>query len=235
MSYCVNCGVELDPSLKKCPLCKVPVINPAEKAEETAVNTYPSQRDMNVPSINKTMWVKLLSIILVTPAAICLLTNLLYNGTVSWSLYAVGGIVVAWVIGVSPFLFKKPAAIKWIIFDVIAVLAYLKLIEFSAANNTWFLPAALPIVLGMAVLTLIITILIQRKVLRELYIAAAIFLAIGILLVGVEIVLDLYLTGKLSVEWSLFAAVSCLAMTIVFVILERQKRIKDQMKRRFHI
>ena len=28
MSYCVHCGVELDPSLKKCPLCNTPVLDP---------------------------------------------------------------------------------------------------------------------------------------------------------------------------------------------------------------
>lgn len=30
MSYCVNCGVELDRSLRACPLCNTPVINPRE-------------------------------------------------------------------------------------------------------------------------------------------------------------------------------------------------------------
>ena len=28
MSYCVNCGVELDNSAKKCALCATPVVNP---------------------------------------------------------------------------------------------------------------------------------------------------------------------------------------------------------------
>ena len=28
MSYCVNCGVKLEESLTKCPLCNTPVINP---------------------------------------------------------------------------------------------------------------------------------------------------------------------------------------------------------------
>ena len=28
MSYCVNCGVELDGSLQACPLCNTQVINP---------------------------------------------------------------------------------------------------------------------------------------------------------------------------------------------------------------
>ena len=37
MSYCVNCGVELDDSAKKCALCATPVINPniQTKPEET--------------------------------------------------------------------------------------------------------------------------------------------------------------------------------------------------------
>ena len=30
MSYCVNCGVELAPSEKNCPLCGTPVINPPQ-------------------------------------------------------------------------------------------------------------------------------------------------------------------------------------------------------------
>ena len=33
MSYCVNCGVKLDKSLKKCPLCNTVVYNPNIKEE----------------------------------------------------------------------------------------------------------------------------------------------------------------------------------------------------------
>ena len=33
MSYCVNCGVELDATAKKCALCDTPVYNPAQKQE----------------------------------------------------------------------------------------------------------------------------------------------------------------------------------------------------------
>ena len=35
MSYCVNCGVKLDPSLERCPLCNTPVINrPSRKKRD---------------------------------------------------------------------------------------------------------------------------------------------------------------------------------------------------------
>ena len=34
MSYCVNCGVELDASSRECPLCNTPVINPRERLQQ---------------------------------------------------------------------------------------------------------------------------------------------------------------------------------------------------------
>ena len=40
MSYCVNCGVELEKGAKKCPLCGTEVINPNEINEER-IHSYP--------------------------------------------------------------------------------------------------------------------------------------------------------------------------------------------------
>ena len=41
MSYCVNCGVELESSLQECPLCHTPVINPKEADREIPPSPYP--------------------------------------------------------------------------------------------------------------------------------------------------------------------------------------------------
>lgn len=45
MSYCVNCGVKLDPSLKYCPLCNTPVINPHDLSKMQPVSPFPKERD----------------------------------------------------------------------------------------------------------------------------------------------------------------------------------------------
>ena len=34
MSYCVNCGVQLDPAAKKCPLCGTPAWRPDPAAPD---------------------------------------------------------------------------------------------------------------------------------------------------------------------------------------------------------
>ena len=41
MSYCVNCGVELDPSAKTCPLCGTPAWHPELDARPTFPPTPP--------------------------------------------------------------------------------------------------------------------------------------------------------------------------------------------------
>ena len=44
MSYCVNCGVELDATLKDCPLCNTPVINPRELKEAQKRTPFPVEK-----------------------------------------------------------------------------------------------------------------------------------------------------------------------------------------------
>ena len=44
MSYCVNCGVELDASAEACPLCNTPVINPKEIPYSKKMTPFPKEK-----------------------------------------------------------------------------------------------------------------------------------------------------------------------------------------------
>ena len=44
MSYCVNCGVELDASATKCPLCDTPVYNPKAPEPSTQPSPFPKEK-----------------------------------------------------------------------------------------------------------------------------------------------------------------------------------------------
>ena len=41
MSYCVNCGVELDKTCSVCPLCNTKVINPNQPVDTVSPKPYP--------------------------------------------------------------------------------------------------------------------------------------------------------------------------------------------------
>ena len=44
MSYCVNCGVELDKTCGSCPLCNTPVYNPNQPVDTESVKPFPVQK-----------------------------------------------------------------------------------------------------------------------------------------------------------------------------------------------
>ena len=44
MSYCVNCGVELDSTAQACPLCHTPVFNPNELVDRKSPTPFPVER-----------------------------------------------------------------------------------------------------------------------------------------------------------------------------------------------
>ena len=43
MSYCVNCGVELDPTARYCPLCHTEVLNPKQPPDPTLPQPFPAR------------------------------------------------------------------------------------------------------------------------------------------------------------------------------------------------
>ena len=65
MSYCVNCGVELEKNCRECPLCDTPVINPREKISKDK-SVYPDE--IHIPkSLSKKYVVFVLTMILLIP------------------------------------------------------------------------------------------------------------------------------------------------------------------------
>ena len=80
MSYCVNCGVELEASEKNCPLCGVEVINPRMPYVEGAPRPYPARLDPINARMNRRLSRLYLSIIIAFPAVLTLSINYIYSG-----------------------------------------------------------------------------------------------------------------------------------------------------------
>ena len=107
MSYCVNCGVELEKSEKKCPLCGVEVINPAQPPEdkEPRQRHYPNRIEELSMNINKQFAAALLSVFMVFAAAICCVCNIIIDKSITWSQYVIGAIFFTWVVVTVPLIF----------------------------------------------------------------------------------------------------------------------------------
>ena len=97
MSYCVNCGVELDASARSCPLCGTPVINPRCPVDENATPPFPLVRREVEPVDRRSVgW--LLTGMLASAAVCCgLINGLAFFPSVPWALYVAGAVLTLWV------------------------------------------------------------------------------------------------------------------------------------------
>ena len=103
MSYCVNCGVELEISLSSCPLCNTPIVNPKQLAIQRAViSPFPKEKGI-VEDVKRTDLSILMCTILAATSLTCGITNLFVGKGVFWSLPIIGACILLWVFSL-PFL-----------------------------------------------------------------------------------------------------------------------------------
>ena len=92
MSYCVNCGVKLNPGAKVCPLCGTP----AWKPDPTAPAYFPTKRAEVRPASRREGAI-LITAMLSSVSLCCGMLNLLLPTERPWWLYVVGAAVMLWV------------------------------------------------------------------------------------------------------------------------------------------
>jgi hypothetical protein len=234
MSYCVNCGVELERSLKKCPLCGVPVVNPLMKEEEEEPPVFPQSRD-ELKKKDRTFWIGFFSIVYLVAIVTCVLCNLLFNPHSPWSAYAVAGILMIWVFTTSPFYFIKFDYRKMTGIDLVGILAGLLIIQAVTGGRNWFLAIALPIVACCFVMLMVFITLADKKILRGLGISAALVTAAGILAVLIEVFVDLYTLNIVSPAWSWFVVAPCLSIAALLILLDRNEKFRQELAKRLHM
>ena len=106
MSYCVNCGVELESSLVSCPLCNTPVINPNELPYVKKPSPYPEEMGQ-VEVVKRKDWAILLSVVCGATALTCGLLNFLVFDQNMWSLLVIGVCIIIWVAAFPAVIYTK--------------------------------------------------------------------------------------------------------------------------------
>lgn len=232
MSYCVNCGVELEKGCPACPLCDTPVINPREKnaAEEKPV--YPEE--LNIPkSLSKKYWVFVLSLIMLIPNLVLIVLDVLFfeNGVVK---FITGGSIVAWIWFLFPFLWKKQIPVVSLAIDAIALLVYLNMFRIYGVENGWFSSIVLPVVIALwAICNLFIFWL--KKPRSKSLIAVGVLGAVNVMTFIVEICINMFYNNKLQIAVSLVVTACCVSLMIFFAVMAKSKRLKAWVSRKFFV
>lgn len=233
MSYCVHCGVELDPSLKRCPLCNTPVLDPNSIPYFEVSSPYPAQRGKVEPARRKDAAI-FVSVLLSTISITCGLLNWLVFSSTSWSLLVIGFCLVLWVICIPFIFYRKLSPYLAVLFDGLAVSFYLYLISRLTGSADWLFYLGLPITALFTVL-LEIFMLFTLKVNHSFFaVTLYIFSLIPLSCIGIELLTRNFLEDPLRIAWSAIVLTVCVVFIIAIVTIMLLPRVREEARRRLH-
>ncbi len=233
MSYCVNCGVELDSSAQNCVLCNTPVIHPGREPHTSFAAPFPKEKGA-VEKVNRNDLAILISVFVLTTAMTCgLLNGFVFTGTL-WSLAVVGICVVLWVSVVPLLLFHKLSVYVSLFLDGLAVALYLCALAHMIDSYEWCYGLGLPIVVFVLIVAEIFVVCIRTLPKSFLTMALYVNLTVGVLCAGLECLIDRYLHGQIRLTWSAVVLTICCILAIVIITMLSRRRLRSAVRRRLH-
>lgn len=234
MSYCVNCGVELDKTADHCALCGTKVINPKEAVDTTSPPPYPTKKG-KVEVIKKSDSAILLSVVLGCTAAACGILNIFIFRESLWSLYIIGACLLLWLFCTPALIYSKIPIYVSILIDGIAIAIYVFLIALQVPERSWYLGLAIPIIV---LITILINIFILcRKFISSSILPTGLYLVLltGILNVGIELLIRNYLESDLYITWSAVVLTCSIIISGALLTIMTRSRLREEVRRRMHL
>lgn len=233
MSYCVNCGVELESSLQECPLCHTPVINLKETGREIPPSPYPVDKGQVEVVRRKDLGI-LLSVVLTATGGTCLLLNLLVFNRSLWSLLVIGICICLFVFTFPAVYYSKTPIYISLLADGVAVAVYLYMIAYLTPSTNWFWQLGLPIVMLVTLCMEIFTFLLKKIPFSVLSGALCLFIEIPLFCASLELLIRRMLLDPLRLTWSAVVLTVCVIIDVALVTILVKKRLRNEVRRRLH-
>lgn len=232
VSYCVNCGVELDNSAKACPLCDTPVINPNILGNGEPAPPFPTK--IELPKKVRSKYAAFIaSFLILLPNIICVITNLLLTPHELWSIYVVASSALVWFLAVFPFLMSKRHTYLILTIDAVVTNMYIFVFYYyNSAKTGWFLRLAVPLTCVFFLTVGILYAYFHKKknMIKSVLAILTALLALNIL---VCMIVNLYVRSVIVTYITMIFAVSCAILLILFIVANNNYRFRAWLSRKF--
>ncbi len=233
MSYCVNCGVELDGALQECPLCNTPVMNPREISRQKKPSPFPEEKGTVETIRRKDLGILASSILGATAVACGILNLLVFTGT-AWSLAVIGACLLVWVMMIPLVIYNRQSVYLSLLFDGVATGLYLFILSFLTSGRDWFWGLGLPIVILVTLLAELLTVCIRHLPSSFLTNALYVVSAVGLLCLGLELLIDRYVSEHIALSWSAVVLTVVGTVDVMLVTVLSRRRLRNEVRRRLH-
>ena len=225
--YCVKCGVRLQNGVTNCPLCQTPVWNPDAQAEERSYpDHYPRMhRESGMPTATA------MTVICTAAILVILIVCLKLYGALNWGGYAIGGVLLFYVVAILPVWFENPSPVVFVPVDHAAA-ALLALYVCVKTGGNWFLSFAFPVSLLSCLLSTALICLLRYVKGGRLFILGGFLLTLGAFTVLVEL-FEHITFGTPMFEWSLYSLVGFGLPGLFLLVVRLIPRLRHGLEKRF--
>ncbi len=131
--YCINCGVKMADSEKKCPLCNT-VIYHLDFKHTTAHPLYPDNKMPENCSGSKALNGTIIVLFLI-PVLVCFFADMSFDGKMEWFGYVAGALIVSYIVFALPRWFNKPNPVIFAPCNFVATALYLLYINLATEGS----------------------------------------------------------------------------------------------------
>ena len=230
--FCIKCGVELADTEKSCPLCGTTVFHPELTQKEVAPNYPPYRRPHS--RINRRGLLFLITMFYAMLATQLVVCEYFVFDELNWSLYAIGGLALSYIVVMLPTWFSHPNPVIFVPCDFAAAALYLWFIsEFTGGH--WFVSFALPIT-ALAALIVTAIIALSRYIGRGyFFIFGGASVLTGGFIVMIEILLHVTFAPPKFYFWSVYPLIAFGLLGVALIIIGICKPLRESIAKRIFI
>lgn len=230
--YCVNCGVKLSDTEKRCPLCGTTVYHP-DIVRPEAEPLYPKNK---YPESEERPWGMciIVTAAFILPMIIVFLCDWQTNHMINWSDYVIGALFLVYVVLILPAWFKDPNPVIFVPCSFASLEAYLWYIN-ESVNGAWFLSFVFPMVGGLGIIVTVVAALLRYVRKGKLYIFGGALIALGLHALWMEFMINYTFEITEFAGWSFYPLSVLVVLGGVLIFLGISRPARDTMERKFFI
>jgi hypothetical protein len=192
-----------------------------ESDERTPRLIDPEDRYRLSAAERRRLGMELISLAAALAAAALILIDLLSDARLSWSLYAVVSLAMAWLASITPFAFHGKAWLGMSTLGV-AVIAYLLTIDGLDGNLTWSAGFGVPIAMLTVVVVAFTALMIRGIRVKGINCLGIGAIGLALYLVGLEVILRVASGMAGRPYWSVVAALTLVPVAILLFYVHRK-------------
>lgn len=223
MKYCVKCKLSVAGEPSQCPLCQGVL---SERGEpDTRGEIFPV-----IPSVLRrhSLFFRILMMVSVAAAVICLIVNLILPQHGWWSLFVLAGLACGW-ISLTVAIHYRRNIPKSMLYQIVVVSALAWLWDYFTGWRGWSIDYVIPIMCVVAMLVLAVTARVFKLNLGSFIIYITIAALFGI----VPVVF--YARGMLTVVYPSLICVAGSVISLAALMIFEGENMRAELKRRLHL